>query len=179
MRTRHMLGCCRVPVVHARSRMARNPKALVEDLDRSVGEPRIDGLAQQPKRHRVVMITDLDVIVGRNPAALPFSILVGLDREPLQRRSIDAIEQLTPALAECPHYLRADRRHTLSDRRVEFVEREEAPLSQLRQHEPFDNLDGHFHLGLVARFAHPGGQHDKAVVVGQILIGPVDTRLVA
>jgi K+:H+ antiporter len=30
--------------------MARNPKALVEDLDRCVGKPRLDGLAQQPER---------------------------------------------------------------------------------------------------------------------------------
>src|SRR6266571_6940005 len=102
------------------------------------------------------MVADLDVIVGRDPATLPFGILVGLDREPPQRRPLDGIEQLTPALAEGPHHLRVDRRYTLPDRRVQLVEREEPPLSQLRQYEPLDNLDCHFHLGLVARFAHPG-----------------------
>src|SRR6266567_9488155 len=80
------------------------------------------------------MVADLDVIVGRDPATLPFGILVGLDREPPQRRPLDGIEQLTPALAEGPHHLRVDRRYTLPDRRVQLVEREEPPLSQLRQY---------------------------------------------
>ena len=46
--------------------MARNPHALVEDLDRGVGERASTVSRISRERHRVVMIVDLDVIVGRD-----------------------------------------------------------------------------------------------------------------
>src|SRR5580704_2305046 len=39
---------------------------LVQDLDRGGGDARLDGLADQAGRHRVVVLVDLNVIVGRN-----------------------------------------------------------------------------------------------------------------
>ena len=81
VRARHVLRDCRVPVGHARSCMGRDPRAVVEDLDGGVGETRLDRLAQQPERYRVVMIVDLDVIVGRDAAALPLGITIGLVRQ--------------------------------------------------------------------------------------------------
>src|SRR5579862_1039911 len=43
MARRHVLWDRRVLVRKARARMARNPLSLVEDLDRALREPRIDG----------------------------------------------------------------------------------------------------------------------------------------
>ena len=61
MRARHVLGNGRVPVRHGRAGVARNATALVQDLDRGVGDARLELLADQARRHRVVMIGDLDI----------------------------------------------------------------------------------------------------------------------
>src|SRR4249919_4017619 len=100
MARRHVLRDRRVIVRDARAYVARNPLTLVEDLDRAVREARVDGLAQQLERHRVVMVVDLDVIVGRDRAALPLGILVALARKPFQRRPVETGEEIVAALLE-------------------------------------------------------------------------------
>src|SRR3954451_5910073 len=105
--------------------MARNSNAFVEDLDGGVGEPRLDGLTQQPERHRVVMMVDLDVVVGRDTTALPFSISIGFARQLLECRTVDRLQQLPSALGELVHYVGVDRRNAFADFRVQLVEREE------------------------------------------------------
>ena len=94
MRARHVLGDRRVPVADGRERMARDPLALVEDLDRRAGDARLDDLADQLRGHRVEVVGDLDVIVGRDAGPLPFGIAVGLVRQRLQRRPIERLQQL-------------------------------------------------------------------------------------
>ena len=47
---------------------------------RGVGDARLDGRADQSRRHRVVVLVDLDVIVGRDLALLPFGVAVRLGR---------------------------------------------------------------------------------------------------
>jgi hypothetical protein len=64
----------------ARAHVARNPLAVVEDLDGAVCEARLNGLAQQPERHGVVMVIDLYMIIWRDRAALLLGILVALAR---------------------------------------------------------------------------------------------------
>ena len=54
--------------------MHGDPLALMEQLDGGAGEAGIDRLAQEPVGRRVVVVVDLDVIVGRHRAALPFGI---------------------------------------------------------------------------------------------------------
>src|SRR5438105_4960305 len=56
--------------------MARNTTAPVQNLDRSVGDARLDGRTDQPRWNRVVVLPELDVIVGRDHALLPFGIAV-------------------------------------------------------------------------------------------------------
>src|SRR5262245_25260857 len=75
VRTWHVLTNRCVPALQVAAGMAGNPAALVEDLDRCVGYAGLDLLADQARRYRVVVVVDLDVIVGRNPALLPFGIL--------------------------------------------------------------------------------------------------------
>ena len=108
------------------------------------------------------MAGDLDVVVGRDPAALPFGILVGLGRQRLQRRPLDRLEQL--ARGSCRRLridLGVELRHALADRGVQLGEREEAPVAQPRQHEALDDLHGDLHLRLVARLADRVGSTTK------------------
>jgi hypothetical protein len=48
VRTRHMLGDCRVAPACLGAGMARHTDALVEDLDRGVGDARLELLANEP-----------------------------------------------------------------------------------------------------------------------------------
>src|SRR3979490_155690 len=52
MARRHVLRDRRVLVRDARAHVARNPLALVEDLNGAIREARLHGLAQQPERDR-------------------------------------------------------------------------------------------------------------------------------
>jgi hypothetical protein len=162
-----------------RAHVARNPLALVEDLDRAIREARINGLAQQGERHRVVMGINLDVIVRRDRAALPLGILVAPARKPFQRRPVETDEEIVAALLERLHHLRVDRRYAVANGLIQLDQGEEAPIAQLAEHEARDDADGSLHLGLVARASNARRQHDKAVVIGEILIRPVDAWLVA
>ena len=176
------MGCCPcmcVLVREVRAHVARDPRALVEDLDRAVREARINCLAQQLEWHRVVMVTNLDVIVGRDRAALPLGIFVALARKPFQRRPVETGEEIVAALLELLHHLRVDLRYAVANGVVQLGQGEEAPVAQLAEHEARDDADGGLDFGFVARASNACRQHDEAVVIGEILICPVDARFVA
>src|SRR5436190_3722921 len=151
----------------------------VQNLDRSVGDARLDGRTDQPRWNRVIVLADLDVIVGRDHALVPFGIAVRLGRKRIERWPIDRFQQLGPALADLAHHLGVEIAYALPDGGVEFDEREEPPVAQPRQDEALDDLHGDFHLGFVARFAHARRQHHKAVMLRKVLIAAIDAGLVA
>jgi len=79
------------------AQMHRAALALAEQLDRVCGDARIELLADQPVRHRVVVPVDVDVIVETDPAQTPFGIFVRLGRPRLQRRAVELEEQIAAA----------------------------------------------------------------------------------
>src|SRR5947207_935437 len=119
--------------------MARNTTAPVQNLDRSVGDARLDGRTDQPRWNRVLVLADLDVIVGRDHALVPFGIAVRLGRKRIERWPIDGFQQLGPALADLAHHLGVEIAYALPDGGVEFDEREEPPVAQPRQDEARDD----------------------------------------
>jgi hypothetical protein len=125
------------------------------------------------------VVIDLDVIIGRDPAALPLGTLVALARQPVQRRPIDTREEVVAALLQMLHHLRVDRRYAVANRVVQLDQGEEAPVAQLAEHEARDDADGGLDLGLIPGTPNARRQHDEAVVIGKILIRPVNARLVA
>jgi len=103
MGTRHVLGHGGVAAAGAAQQMAGDTLALVKQLDGALGDARLDLLAQQAVRHRVVMAVDVDVIVERDAALAPLGVDVGLDRQSSERRPIELVEQLATTDAEAPH----------------------------------------------------------------------------
>ena len=93
VRARHVLGYRRLPPLQRRSRMGRDASAGMEDLDRRVGDARLDHLADQPRRHRIEMALQLHMVVGRHPAAPPFGVGVGLRRQRQQRGPVERVEE--------------------------------------------------------------------------------------
>ena len=78
MRARHVLGHGGVAAAGAAQQMARDPLALVKQLDGALCDARLDLLAQQAVRHRVVMADHLDVIVDADACEVSLGIFVVL-----------------------------------------------------------------------------------------------------
>src|ERR1700687_2444959 len=68
---RHVFGNRGVATPIGRTGVAGDPLALVEDLDRLVGDADIDEFTDQAVRGGIPMGVDLDVIVGGEAATLP------------------------------------------------------------------------------------------------------------
>jgi len=82
--------------------MGRHALAAQENLDGFGGDPCLDVLPYETMRNAVVVLGDLDMIIEIDATALPLSILVGLVRWPQQRRTIELVEELTPAPTPAP-----------------------------------------------------------------------------
>ena len=67
----------------------------------------------------------------------------------------------------------------MSDRNVELIEREEAPVAQPCQHKPLNDLHRHFRLCFVAWLFDPRRQDSKTVMGSELPIGAIDAGLVA
>ena len=125
------------------------------------------------------MAVDVDVIVEPDAADAPFGEDVGLDRQGLQRRPIEFLEQLAAGDAEPadrPLLVEADQQ--LADRLVELGQAVEAPVAQPPQQPALDDQHAGLDLGLVARLARPGRQDGGVVMRRHLGIGAVDLRLV-
>ena len=95
-----MLGHGGVLAVAAGAQMGGDPLALGEDLDGRPGQPHLDCSSGEAIGHAVVMAVDIDVIIDADPADAPFGEHVGLDRQGLEHRPIEFLEQLAPGHAE-------------------------------------------------------------------------------
>ena len=125
------------------------------------------------------MVVHLDVIVGRNRAALPFGVLIALARKPLQRRPVETGEEIVAALLQPFHHLCVDLSDAVTNGVVQFDQGEEAPVAQLTEHEARDNADRRLNFSLVTWAPDACWQNDEAVVIGEVLICPIDARLIA
>src|SRR5271166_399066 len=80
MRTRHVISECRRPMRAHAARMSGDQLAAMEDLHRLCGEASLHFFTEQPERHRVEMLLDLDMVVEVHPAALPGGVFAGRRR---------------------------------------------------------------------------------------------------
>jgi hypothetical protein len=138
-----------------------------------------DFAARETVRHAVEMLVDLDMVVDPDPAGLPLGEDVGLDRQRLQGRSVDLLQQHPPGLADPPdRALLIEPGQKLADRLVHLVEGMEPAMTEAAEKPALDDQHAAFHLGLVARAARPGRQDGGAIMLGQRRIGPIDLRIV-
>jgi hypothetical protein len=159
--------------------VAGDAGAAMEHLDGGFGGPHLDDLADQTGWYRVEVSLNFDVVIRRYAGAAPFGVLIGLGWQRHQGRTIDGLEELTAAGTELAHQAGVEVLDQDTDRDVQLGEREEAPIAQTRQNPALNDENRRLDLGLIARLAWPR-RHDGGAVMGrQILVGPVDTRLVA
>jgi hypothetical protein len=105
-----------------------NTLTSVEHLDRALGQPCLDLLADQGVRDGIEEPGDLDMIIDADPGQDPFGILmIGVGQRP-HDRSLDGLEQFPPADPEAAHHPPVQLRQYLGDCCVTFGEREEITL---------------------------------------------------
>ena len=84
-----MLGHGGVAPVPGTAHVGGDALSLMEDLDGAVRDPDPERLFGQGVGHRVIVLGGLDMVIETGAALLPFGVLVGLARQPLQRRLVE------------------------------------------------------------------------------------------
>ena len=125
------------------------------------------------------MPVDLDVVVDVDPGLLPLGEHVALGRERAKGGTLELLEQRAPRPRELAERARVEPFEQPGDGGVELGEREERSVAKRGQDPALYDLHGDLHLRLVPRAPGPRRQHRHAVVVGQVVVGGVDVRLVA
>ena len=72
--------------------MGGDATATMEYLDGGGGKAHIDLLTRKFKRHRVIVLDDLNVIVDADTGDLPFGILVTINRQGFECGAVEFIE---------------------------------------------------------------------------------------
>jgi hypothetical protein len=137
MGARHMIGDGGMATPVGRAGVAGDPLSLVEDLDGLVGDADIDEFTDQAVRSGIPMAVDLDVIVGRDAAALPARKDLGLVRRLPQLEAIDLGEQFGPAGAETAHLAGVEFDDQPADSGIEFRQGKEALIAQASENPLF------------------------------------------
>ena len=160
--------------------MHPDPRAALKDFDGRGREADVDGLVNEPMRHRVEMALDVDVVVDVHARLAPFGVDEALGRQRPQRRLIEAREEIAaggPAVAL--HRPGVEIREQLADPGVQRGEREEGLMAQPREDPALGDLDGHFDFGFVARFRRSRRQNRRRVVRRPLFVRPLEDRFVA
>jgi hypothetical protein len=107
------------------------------------------------------------------------SLYEGLGGEGPKRGLVQTLEEVAAAGAVEPHRSRVEIREQLGDPGVEGGEGEEGLVAKAGEDPPLGDLDGDFDLRLVPGLRRPRGQDDRAVVLREFVVGPLQARLVA
>ena len=98
---RHVVGQRAVaPGATVSASMHGDAFALVEELDCAGGEASVNLLADQRVWNGVIERIDFNMIVDAHADQLPLGIFIFCVRQPLQRRPLEALEQIGTADAE-------------------------------------------------------------------------------
>src|SRR5215831_18705371 len=94
-----------------------------------------------PLRSTSSSLTDLDVVVETDPAALPFGIFVGQRRQRSERGFVKLLEKSPPSGAPAAYQAIVQLIEQSTDRSVELGQREEASMPQPCQDPTPDDLN--------------------------------------
>ena len=173
-----MLGKRGRPMLTVAAQMRRDQLAAMEDLHRLHRDARLHLFAQQPERHRVEVLLDLDVVVEADPATFPVRVFVWRRWQRLQRGPVDLFVERASGGAPAAHRPVVQVVDEFADRLVQFIERKEPAVPQPRQNPALHDLNTDLDLCLVARLVWTR-RHDRGAVVRRhVGVGAIDQRLV-
>jgi hypothetical protein len=141
VRARHVVGERGRPIRAVAAQMGRDQFAAVEDLHRLRRDAGFDLFAEQPERHRVEVLGDLDVVVEVPPTALPVGIFRGRRWQLPQGGPIDLLVERASGGTPAAHRSVVELNDQLTDRLVQFGQREEPTVAQPRQDPALHHLN--------------------------------------
>jgi hypothetical protein len=153
--------------------------ALVVGLDDRGGVAHLDLLVDELVGDGVEAVIHLDVVVDVDPAALPLGQLVGGGGQGHKRRTVQPFPQLVSAHPELLQWPRVQLLQQLPDRLVQLAQLEERAVAQPGHDPSLGYEHRRLHLGFVLGLAGAGRDHDRGVVLGQLLVGAVEAGFVA
>jgi hypothetical protein len=129
--------------IPARPYMDGDAFALVENLDATGGQTRLDLGAGEAVGDGIIVGVDVDVIVEADPADSPHTVFVRLIRQRLERWAVDLLEQLPAGDAEpAQGLLLIELGHELAERGVDVAEAIEDPAPEPADEPALDDQDG-------------------------------------
>jgi hypothetical protein len=120
VRARHVIGERGRSIRAQTAQMGRHQLAAVEDLHRLCRDARLHLFAEQPERHRIEVLGDLDVVVEVHPAPLPVGIFIGRRRQLPQGRPVDLLVECASGGVPAAHRPVVELNDQLTDRLVQF-----------------------------------------------------------
>ena len=179
MGARHVIGNRGMAAPVGRTGVARDPLALVENLDRLVSDAHIDEFTDKSIGGGIPMAVDLDVIIGGDAATLPARKDVWLVRQFSQLKLVDLGEEFGAAGAKTAHLAGVELDDQHANGGIEFRQGKEAMIAQTRQDPALRDLDGDLNLRLVLWASRPRREDRGAVMARHLGVGPVETGIVA
>ena len=156
---RHMFTVGGMLAVAGRPGMGGHTLAFKICLYGAWRDPHPQFLLQKLIRHRVIVASDIDVVIEPGPALLPFSVDVGFHRQGLERGLVQRLEQIPAAGAQMPGDLAIELIPKRADRSVQFIEPEEPPVPQPGHDPALRQQHGRLDLCLVLGLAWPRREH--------------------
>jgi hypothetical protein len=161
------------------SRMGSDPPPVVKDLDGGLGCTHVDLFLHELMGDTVVVLVELDVVVDVDACFLPDREFVGFLWKRLESRLVQLLEELATRATEVFHLPGVGFVEQLTDGLVQVSQAEEGVVAQTSKDPALDHLDAHFDLGLVFGLTNAGGDDGRTVVLGQVMVGGIQIRLVA
>ena len=119
VRVRHVLGDRREAWVVAPA-MHPDPRAAVKDFERGGGEAHVDGLLNQPMRHGVEVVLDIDVVIDVHAHLAPLGVDEAFRGQGPERGLVEAEKEIAAGLpAVALHRPRVEVGEELADPRVQ------------------------------------------------------------
>jgi hypothetical protein len=162
---RHMISHGRVAEVCRSQRVTGNPFARSIELNGLPIAVDFDGLANQDIGHAVIVLTELDMIVGMN-LNVEFDFL---QREVFRRKGlgeglVKILESLFARYFEKLHGFVIEQDHQSRDGLLHFDEGKEHPIAETSQDKPLEMENVGFHHGFIPRFAN-ASRKDGCVII--------------
>ena len=141
VRTRHVIGDRGRAIRALAARMRRHQLAAMEDLHCLRRDACVHLFPQQPERYRIEMLLNLDVVIEIDPAVLPVRIFIRHWRQRPERGLVELLVERAPCRAPAAHGSIIELIGQVSDRLVQFGQREEPLVAQPRQDPSLHDLD--------------------------------------
>ena len=174
----HVLQCRRVVAIATGSPMGCDPFALVEYPDRVGSDPCLDLLTGKKVGHGVKMLFEVDMIIEANPAYLPFSKDISLDRKRPQRGIVELFKQLSPCAPNAAqNTFLVQIVEEFANRFVHVSKALEDAVTQPTLQPALHDANRRLDFRLVARPAWPRGKNRAAVMCRHPGVGAIDLRI--